>query len=179
MLSRHPVTLLLSLGLLFTTSFSLPTDPKTLLSRASTCSANTDKLVAGINKNIELQKQEQAQLKVVTGIVDSDTVDQADFASAKSKFVDIVNAGITQRKANQQLAAGNKAADGLAIVANAQAAELKAVTGLTGVASTDDATFAALSGMFAGGIAQNQKNAKDAADGCTDADSTGATDNCQ
>ncbi|PVH73790.1 hypothetical protein DL98DRAFT_396414, partial [Cadophora sp. DSE1049] len=117
-------------------------------------------LVAGINKNIDLQKQEQSQLKVVKKMVDAGNVDQSDFDDAKSKFVDIVNAGITQRKANQELADGNKAADGLATVAKAQSAELKAVKGLTGKASTDDATFSSLSDMFSGGIAQNQKNVK-------------------
>jgi len=45
-------------------------------------------------------------------------------------------------------------------VAKAQSAELKAVKGLTGDKDTDDATFSSLSDMFAGGIAQNQKNAK-------------------
>jgi len=49
-------------------------------------------------------------------MVDAGNVDQSDFDAAKSKFVDIVNAGITQRKANQELADGNKAADGLATV---------------------------------------------------------------
>ncbi|KAG4414981.1 hypothetical protein IFR04_011909 [Cadophora malorum] len=164
MFTRTP--LLLTLLLLLTTALSLPT----IHNRASTCSANTDKLVSGINKNIDLQKQEQSQLKVVKKMVDAGNVDQSDFDAAKSKFVDIVNAGITQRKANQELADGNKAADGLATVAKAQSAELKAVKGLTGDKDTDDATFSSLSDMFAGGIAQNQKNAKAAANGCTDSD---------
>jgi len=110
MFTRTP--LLLTFLILLTTALSLPT----LRNRASTCSANTDKLVSGINKNIDLQKQEQSQLKVVKKMVDAGNVDQSDFDAAKSKFVDIVNAGITQRKANQELADGNKAADGLATV---------------------------------------------------------------
>merc|ERR1712093_130747 len=110
MFTRTP--LLLTFLILLTTALSLPT----LQNRATTCSANTDKLVSGINKNIDLQKQEQSQLKVVKKMVDAGNVDQSDFDDAKSKFVDIVNAGITQRKANQELADGNKAADGLATV---------------------------------------------------------------
>ncbi|KAH7383470.1 hypothetical protein BKA64DRAFT_712352 [Cadophora sp. MPI-SDFR-AT-0126] len=173
MLTRLP--LLLSFLLLLPSILSHPTTP--LTNRATTCSSNTNKLVAGINKNIELQKQEQSQLKVVKKLVDAGDVDQSDFDDAKIKFVDIVNAGISQRKANQQLADGSKAADGLATVAKAQSAELKAVKGLTGKASTDDATFSSLSDMFAGGIAQNQKNAKAAANGCTNGNTDDTDDN--
>ncbi|KAH6719439.1 hypothetical protein BKA61DRAFT_713853 [Leptodontidium sp. MPI-SDFR-AT-0119] len=149
---------LLALTLLFTSVLSFPTLP--LTNRATSCDSNTDKLVAGINKNIDIQKQEQAQLKVVQKMVDAGNVDQSDFDAAQSKFVDIVNKGITQRKKNQDLANGNAASDGLATVAKAQATELKTVQGLTGNAKTDDKAFAKLDTMFSGGIAQNQKNAK-------------------
>ncbi|KAL2067580.1 hypothetical protein VTL71DRAFT_2005 [Oculimacula yallundae] len=125
------------------------------------CSANTNALVSGINANIALQKQEQAQLAVVQRMVDAGNVDQQQFGTEKNKFVGIVNAGIDQRQKNQALAqGGNPASAGLAMVANAQATELKTVQGLTGNAATDDPAFAALAPMFAGGIAQNQKNAK-------------------
>lgn len=49
-------------------------------------------------------------------MVDAGNVDQSDFDAAQSKFVDIVNKGITQRKKNQDLADGNAASDGLATV---------------------------------------------------------------
>lgn len=151
--------ILLALALIFPSIFAL-TIPHTLIKRASSCSDNTDKLVAGINKNIDLQKQEQAQLKVMQKLVDGGNTDTEKFNTERNKFVDIVNAGIDQRKDNQALAKGNSASDGLATVAKAQAAELKAVQGLTGDAKTDDNTFSSLSTMFSGGISQNQKNAK-------------------
>ncbi|KAG4439330.1 hypothetical protein IFR05_005205 [Cadophora sp. M221] len=166
---------LLTLTLLSTSVLSFPTLP--LTNRATSCDSNTDKLVAGINKNIDIQKQEQAQLKVVQKMVDAGDVDQSDFDAAQSKFVDIVNKGITQRKKNQDLAAGNAASDGLATVAKAQATELKTVQGLTGNSKTDDRAFDKLNTMFAGGISQNQKNAKAAAKGCTDSASANKNNN--
>ncbi|KAH7330489.1 hypothetical protein BKA65DRAFT_405147 [Rhexocercosporidium sp. MPI-PUGE-AT-0058] len=151
---------LLSIALLSTSALSLtiPSLPHTLTKRAA-CDSNTNALVAGINKNIDLQKQEQAQLSVVQKMVDAGNVNPSDFDAAKSKFVDIVNSGIDQRKKNQALANGNPTSDGLATVAKAQATELKTVQGLTGDAKTDDTAFSNLKMMFAGGIAQNQKNA--------------------
>lgn len=51
--------------------------------------------------------------------------------------------------------------------------------GLTGDASTDDATFSSLSDMFAGGIAQNQKNAKAVSHSSLLVSRTGISENSQ
>ncbi|KAH6673222.1 hypothetical protein B0J14DRAFT_66373 [Halenospora varia] len=158
------ITILLSL---LTPTLSIPTNSLSLTTRAA-CSADVEALVSGINKNIDVQKQEQSQATVITNVLAASTVDANDFKSAKSKLVDIVNSGAKIRANNQKIAPANNAAiAGLGKVQMAQATELKMAQALTGKPETDNPNLKTLQSMFAGGIKQNQQNAKDAAKGCT------------
>ncbi|KAH8670207.1 hypothetical protein BGZ60DRAFT_527691 [Tricladium varicosporioides] len=166
----NPTTLLTSTIIilsLLSPTLSIPVNFLSLTTRA-TCSPEVEALVSGINKNIDVQKQEQSQATVITSILAANTVDANDFKSAKGKLVDIVNSGAKIRANNQKIApAGNAAIAGLGKVQMAQATELKMVQALTGKPETDNPNLKTLQGMFAGGIKQNQQNAKDAVKGCT------------
>jgi hypothetical protein len=87
------------------------------LHKRTTCSSAVQKLVDGINDNITVQKQEQAQTKVIQQELAQTTPDQDDFQISKSKLIDIVNNGISIRTNNQKIApSGNAAVSGLATV---------------------------------------------------------------
>ncbi|KUJ08359.1 uncharacterized protein LY89DRAFT_677223 [Mollisia scopiformis] len=147
-------TLLLTLFL--NLAISLP------LHKRAACSSAVQNFVNGINDNITVQKQEQAQTKVIQQELAQATPDQDDFQSSKSKLITIVNQGISIRTNNQKIApSGNAAIAGLATVAKAQQGELKLAQGLTGNPTTDNPNLSKLQTMFSGGIQQNQQNAKD------------------
>lgn len=131
------------------------------IQQRAACSADVQKLVDGINSNIAVQKDEAAGAKILSTVLAADTIDMDDFTSAKATLLTNVNKGITIRTANQKITpADNKATAGLATVANAQKMELSLTKGLTADAE-GVADVKTLMTAFAGGLKQNQQNAKD------------------
>ncbi|CAG8982589.1 hypothetical protein HYALB_00007306 [Hymenoscyphus albidus] len=165
--------LLLALGLSFVAATPVThshSHARRANSKATACTPEIKALVAGINKNIDIQKQELAQTKVISEAQTKNPPDAAAIKADQAKLVEIVKEGAAVRANNQKIApAGNAALPGLAKVANAQAGELKIAEALTGKTATDAKSLASLTEMFTGGIKQNQQNAKDAAGNCTTA----------
>ncbi|KAF4928492.1 hypothetical protein CGCVW01_v001945 [Colletotrichum viniferum] len=162
----------LAMGLTVASALVLPAadglearaDKKGGNNKANNC-ANAKKLAAGIDDNIKIQKQEQSNVADIEKIVNSNNVDQKKFDAAKKTLLATIDDGIKIREANQKLADGNGAKDGLATVANAQAQEKSQAQGLKGTKADLD-TIATLKKEFAGGIEQNQKNKEAATKGC-------------
>ncbi|CAG8957695.1 hypothetical protein HYFRA_00000030 [Hymenoscyphus fraxineus] len=156
--------LILALGLSFVAATPV-THPHSHARRANSkvaCTPEIKALVAGINKNIDIQKQELAQTKLISEAQTKNPPDEAAIKADQAKLVEIVKEGAAVRANNQKIApAGNAALPGLAKVANAQAGELKIAEALTGKTATDAKSLASLTEMFNGGIKQNQQNAKD------------------
>ena len=74
-------------------------------------------LAQGIALNIADQKQEQAALAQVNTVLQTNPVDMAQFATAKSNLLTFVNNGIAIRQANQIITPpGSKATMGIAVV---------------------------------------------------------------
>ncbi|CAI0646051.1 unnamed protein product, partial [Colletotrichum noveboracense] len=124
-------------------------------------------LAGGIALNIQIQQQEQAGLAAVMQSLQANPVNMQQFQVAKSNLLSFVSDGIQVRQANQLIApSGNGAAQGLAVVANAQLSELQKVAGLTGNPQQDNPVTQSLQMDFSGGIQQNMKNQQAALTGC-------------
>jgi hypothetical protein len=106
---------LITLSMICTAVPVAPLDPTLMLRGA--CSTAVKNLVSGINDNIAVQKNEQSQTTIIQKILSTNTTDDGNFQTAKSKLVTIVNQGITIRQNNQKIApSGNAAIAGLATV---------------------------------------------------------------
>lgn len=113
----------LAMGLTVASALALPAadrlevraDKKGGNNKANNC-ANAKKLAAGIDDNIKIQKQEQSNVADIEKIVNSNNVDQKKFDAAKKTLLTTIDDGIKIREANQKLADGNGAKDGLATV---------------------------------------------------------------
>ncbi|KAF6827703.1 hypothetical protein CMUS01_08891 [Colletotrichum musicola] len=124
-------------------------------------------LAGGIALNIQIQQQEQNGLAAVSQALQTNPVNMQQFQVAKSNLLSFVSDGIQVRQANQLIApSGNGAAQGLAVVANAQLTELQKVAGLTGNPQQDNPVVQSLMMDFSGGIQQNMKNQQAAIAGC-------------
>ncbi|KAH8898776.1 hypothetical protein GQ53DRAFT_817005 [Thozetella sp. PMI_491] len=124
------------------------------------------KLVMGIQENIQAQNEEIAALESVKQVVSTDPIDQNTFSQAKKRLQDTVSKSVSIRENNQKIAPkGNAAIAGLDKVAKAQQEEKSLSDGLKG--NTDDmSAISKLNTDFMGGIQQNQQNIQDAFRGC-------------
>ncbi|KAK2053313.1 hypothetical protein LY76DRAFT_668161 [Colletotrichum caudatum] len=124
-------------------------------------------LAGGIALNIQVQQQEVNGLNAVMQALQANPVNMQQFQTAKSNLLSFVSDGIQIRQSNQLIApTGNAAAAGLAVVANAQLAELEKVSGLTGNPQTDNPVTQSLMMDFNGGIKKNMENQQNAIQGC-------------
>lgn len=149
--------------LLFTIFALAPAMP--LVARNTTLPACTDAelaLAAGIAANIADQQNEVLAVTALGNVLLENPVSPALFNIMQSSLLNFVTTGIAIRQNNQAIAPpGNSAIPGLAIVANAQVAELNLTMSLGSggvVVARDNATVATLKMDFAGGIVQNMKN---------------------
>jgi hypothetical protein len=60
-------------------SYPISASPILALQGRDACSSDVQKLIDGINSNIAVQKDEQAQASVLASILSSDTIDNDDF----------------------------------------------------------------------------------------------------
>ncbi|KAK2043113.1 hypothetical protein LZ31DRAFT_622287 [Colletotrichum somersetense] len=126
-------------------------------------SSNTRKEVAGIDKNIAIQKQEK---KDANGVKKAET--NGNFKGAKNQLLGTIKEGEDVRANNQKIAdKSNKAlVNGLNKVQGAQAKEEKQAKSLQGGnTSSDKKTLNKLQGEFSKGIQQNEANKKAALSG--------------
>ncbi|KAK2058033.1 hypothetical protein LY76DRAFT_616779 [Colletotrichum caudatum] len=124
----------------------------------SSSSSSTRKEVAGIDKNISIQKQEK---KDASAVKKAET--NGNFKGAKTQLLGTIKEGEDVRANNQKNAdKSNKAlVNGLNKVQGAQAKEEKQAKSLKGGnAPSDSKTLNKLQGEFSGGIKQNEANKK-------------------
>ncbi|KAK2031625.1 hypothetical protein LX32DRAFT_691491 [Colletotrichum zoysiae] len=167
--------LILSFFLLFTiaAALPLPAPVEAVVARANggngkgggggKASSNTRKEVAGIDKNIAIQKQEK---KDANGVKKAET--NGNFKAAKGQLLGTIKEGENVRANNQKIAdKSNKAlVNGLNKVQGAQAKEEKQAKSLKGGnTSSDKKTLNQLQGEFSKGIQQNEANKKAALNG--------------
>lgn len=95
---------------------------------AKKCDAAIVALVAGINKNIDVQKQELAQTKILQKQA-AGTIVKATYDADVKTLQNIIAEGAKIRENNQKIAPpGNKALDGLKVVSSNLSALLRYVT---------------------------------------------------
>lgn len=104
-------------GLLFILSLSVTTATPLVnpsIATRAACSPEIKSLVGGINKNIMIQQQEQAQTTMIQTQQAAKPPNDAQIQQSQAQLVMIVKMGATQRALNQKMApAGNAAIAGL------------------------------------------------------------------
>ncbi|KAK2779368.1 hypothetical protein CKAH01_11291 [Colletotrichum kahawae] len=114
-----------------------------------------NKEVKGIDKNINIQKNESKDVKKVQKAEGT-----KNFPKEKANLQKDIKAGQTQRAKNQKNAdpKNKQLNEGLKKVQGAQAKESKQANGLTGNPKKDNGTLNKLGGEFKDGRKQNEKN---------------------
>ncbi|KAL2071826.1 hypothetical protein VTL71DRAFT_13061 [Oculimacula yallundae] len=137
------------------------------------CSPAVRALAAGIQANIDDQKNELTTVTALGNVLAQNPMDMTLYGATQTSLMGFVTKGILIRETNQKLApANNGAVAGLAIVAMAQQGELNLTMGLAIPASGTvnviqaNESVETLKKNFSGGSEQNQKNLLAATAGC-------------
>ncbi|KAH7092114.1 hypothetical protein FB567DRAFT_231124 [Paraphoma chrysanthemicola] len=135
---------------------------------AADCAQVQGQLEKGIQANLDIQAQELKGVEALQGLLSCGSAggnatgsasNSFAFQAAQKEVLNIQAQGITIRAENQKLAGeiSSPAADGLAVVAQAQVLEMSQVQSLKGTAA-DEATLQKLVQEVMDGTMQNQKN---------------------
>lgn len=88
---------ILALSLFSTLATATPTPVNPALKARAACTKSQEALADGINKNIAIQNQELTSVDGLAKLLSAKNVDPAQFTAAKTKFIKVINSGVTVR----------------------------------------------------------------------------------